>query len=139
MKPGDLAERLALAEAPAALSPSFFTDGAARARTPMWTRAKGASVWDTKGRRYLDFVAGFGVASVGHANPRVVRAVQRQSGRLLHGFGDVHPHDVRARLAERLVRPAPRGDARGPWAENGGGGGGGGGGTGVLAPRQARG
>lgn len=119
MKRTDLAELLAKAEAPAALSPSFFENRTARARTPVWARARGAWVWDTKGRRYLDFVAGFGVASVGHANPRVVRAVRRQAGRLLHGFGDVHPHDVRARLAERLVELAPWRDARVLWAQSG--------------------
>jgi 4-aminobutyrate aminotransferase-like enzyme len=119
MKRGDLRDRLARLEAPAALSPSFFHDPAARASTPMWSKARGSWVWDVKGRRYLDFVAGFGVVSVGHANPRVVRAVQRQSGRLLHGFGDVHPHDVRARLAEVLVGLAPWRDARVLWAQSG--------------------
>ncbi|HKA24243.1 MAG TPA: aminotransferase class III-fold pyridoxal phosphate-dependent enzyme [Candidatus Eisenbacteria bacterium] len=119
MRHRDLWERLIHAEAPAALSPALFTDRARRQQTPMWARARGAWVWDTKGRRYLDFVAGFGVASVGHANPRVVRAVRRQAGRLLHGFGDVHPHEGRARLAERLARLAPWRDARVLWAQSG--------------------
>ena len=119
MKRSDLWDKLVGAEAPAALAPLLFADRAARERTPMWARARGAWVWDTRGRRYLDFVAGFGVASVGHANARVVRAVRRQAGRLLHGFGDVHPHDVRARLADRLARLAPWPDARVLWAQNG--------------------
>jgi len=119
MKPSDLWDKLVGAEAPAALAPSLFADRAAREHTPMWARARGAWVWDTRGRRYLDFVAGFGVASVGHANARVVRAVRRQAGRLLHGFGDVHPHEARARLADRLARLAPWPDARVLWAQSG--------------------
>jgi 4-aminobutyrate aminotransferase/(S)-3-amino-2-methylpropionate transaminase len=119
MKRPDLWELLAGAEAPAALAPALFGDRALRQRTPMWARARGAWVWDTKGRRYLDFVAGFGVASVGHANPRVVRAVQRQAARLMHGFGDVHPHEARARLAAKLCALAPWRDARVLWAQSG--------------------
>jgi 4-aminobutyrate aminotransferase-like enzyme len=119
MKRSDLWELLAGAEAPAALAPVLFADRATRRRTPMWARARGSWVWDTNGCRYIDFVAGFGAASVGHANPRVVRAVQRQAGRLLHGFGDVHPHEVRARLAARLVALAPWRDARVLWAQSG--------------------
>src|SRR5262249_12855418 len=119
MKRSDLWERLIRAEAPAALTPALFAHRRLRERPPMWARARGSWVWDTNGRRYLDFSAGFGVAGVGHANPRVVRAVQRQSARLLHGFGDVHPHEVRARLAERVAQLAPWRDARLLWAQSG--------------------
>ncbi|NQU09310.1 aminotransferase class III-fold pyridoxal phosphate-dependent enzyme, partial [bacterium] len=60
-------------------------------------------VWDTDGNRYVDLTAAFGVASVGHTNPRVVAAVNRQSRRLLHAMGDVHPNELKVRLAEELV------------------------------------
>jgi 4-aminobutyrate aminotransferase-like enzyme len=76
-------------------------------------------VWDSEGRRYLDFVAGFGVAALGHAHPRVVAAVARQARRLIHGYGDVHPHELRARLASRLAAIAPWPRARVLWAQNG--------------------
>jgi len=79
---------------------------------PVWARAQGSEVWDADGRRYLDLSSGFGVATVGHANPHVVEAVQRQSELLLHGLGDLHPTDVRARLAERLAGVAPFGLTR---------------------------
>jgi len=48
--------------------------------------------------------AAFGVAASGHANPAVVRAGQRQMGRLLHAMGDVHPHALKAELARELSR-----------------------------------
>ncbi len=68
----------------------------------VWKRARGVHVWDEKRRRYLDLTAAFGVAAAGHANPRVVRAGQKQMGELLHAMGDVHPHARKAELARKL-------------------------------------
>lgn len=68
----------------------------------VWERARDCQVWDVEGRRYLDLTAAFGVAAAGHANPAVVRAGQRQMSRLLHAMGDVHPHALKAELAETL-------------------------------------
>ena len=70
----------------------------------VWERARGVRVWDVEGREYLDLTAAFGVAAAGHANPRVVRAGQRQMATLLHAMGDVHPHRLKARLARELSR-----------------------------------
>jgi 4-aminobutyrate aminotransferase-like enzyme len=70
----------------------------------VWERARGVHVWDAEGKKYLDLTAAFGVAAAGHANPRVVRAVQRQMSKLLHAMGDVHPHALKARLARELSR-----------------------------------
>ncbi len=70
----------------------------------VWERAKGVRVWDADGKKYLDLTAAFGVANAGHANPRVVRAGQRQMSCLLHAMGDVHPHALKARLAIELSR-----------------------------------
>jgi 4-aminobutyrate aminotransferase-like enzyme len=61
-------------------------------------------VWDVEGKRYLDLTAAFGVAAAGHANRRVVAAGQKQMSRLLHAMGDVHPHELKARLARELSR-----------------------------------
>ena len=69
-----------------------------------WERARGVHVWDADGKRYLDLTAAFGVAAAGHANPRVVRAGQRQMAKLLHAMGDVHPHALKAKLARELSR-----------------------------------
>ena len=70
----------------------------------VWERARGVNVWDADGRKFLDLTAAFGVAAAGHANPRVVRAGQRQMEKLLHAMGDVHPHALKARLARELSR-----------------------------------
>jgi len=70
----------------------------------VWARAKGVYVWDAEEKRYLDLTAAFGVAAAGHANPAVVRAGQKQMGTLLHAMGDVHPHALKAQLAQELSR-----------------------------------
>jgi 4-aminobutyrate aminotransferase-like enzyme len=68
----------------------------------VWERAKGVHVWDAEGKKYLDLTAAFGVAAAGHANPNVVKAGQKQMAKLLHAMGDVHPHALKAELAQKL-------------------------------------
>ena len=70
----------------------------------VWERARGVHVWDAAGKKYLDLTAAFGVAAAGHANSNVVKAGQKQMGKLLHAMGDVHPHALKAQLARELSR-----------------------------------
>jgi 4-aminobutyrate aminotransferase/(S)-3-amino-2-methylpropionate transaminase len=74
-----------------------------------WERASGVNVWDADGNRYVDLTAGFGVASVGHGHPRVVAAVQQQTGRLLHAMGDVYPSAAKVALLEAVAARFPGG------------------------------
>jgi len=48
------------------------------------TKGKGAYVWDEKGNKYLDALAGIAVNSLGHCHPNVVEAVRNQVGELMH-------------------------------------------------------
>ncbi|MGB0114813.1 MAG: acetylornithine/succinylornithine family transaminase [Ilumatobacteraceae bacterium] len=50
----------------------------------MFERGRGTELWDVDGKRYLDFLAGIAVVSLGHANPIVAEAVGDQLDRLLH-------------------------------------------------------
>jgi 4-aminobutyrate aminotransferase-like enzyme len=68
----------------------------------VWERAEAAYVWDAEGKQYLDLTAAFGVAAAGHANAVVVKAGQDQMAKLLHAMGDVHPHALKAQLAQNL-------------------------------------
>jgi 4-aminobutyrate aminotransferase len=72
-----------------------------------WEAAEGANVRDVDGNVFLDVTSAFGVASVGHTNPAVVAALREQSGRLLHGMGDVHPAELKVLLAEKLAAVTP--------------------------------
>ena len=48
------------------------------------TRGKGPYVWDTNGKKYLDFISGIGVNALGHAHPRITKAISDQAGKLIH-------------------------------------------------------
>ena len=72
-----------------------------------WERASGANVQDVDGNVYLDLTAAFGVSLAGHGNPAVVEEIREQSGRLVHGMGDVHPPARKVELLEALSRLAP--------------------------------
>ena len=74
-------------------------------------RGDGARVYDESGRAYIDCVAGVGVASVGHANPDVARAIGEQA-RVLITCPGIFYNDVRARLLEKLVSITPPGVSR---------------------------
>ena len=50
----------------------------------MFARGAGTELWDTDGKRYLDFLCGLAVTSLGHANPVVAEAVCHQAHTLLH-------------------------------------------------------
>jgi len=73
----------------------------------VWAEARGANVRDVDGNVFVDMVAGFGVAALGHGHPAVRAAVAAQSERLLHAMGDVHPADVKLALLARLARLVP--------------------------------
>jgi len=47
-------------------------------------RAEGSQMWDADGKRYLDLFPGWGCGLLGHCHPRVVEAIRRQAGRLIH-------------------------------------------------------
>ncbi|MBV8201581.1 MAG: aspartate aminotransferase family protein [Acidobacteria bacterium] len=99
-----LALELARLEAPGV---NTIDEAPAAAPPILWETARGANVHDVDGNRYVDLTSGFGVAAVGHRHPRVVAAIRRQAGRLLHGLGDVHAHPLRVELAARLAGVAP--------------------------------
>ena len=47
-------------------------------------KGRGCKVWDTDGKSYIDFVAGVAVCNLGHAHPRVVKALSKQADILFH-------------------------------------------------------
>ncbi|MXV95373.1 MAG: acetylornithine/succinylornithine family transaminase [Gemmatimonadetes bacterium] len=79
---------------------------------------RGAEVWDDSGRRYIDCVAGIGVASIGHANPAVAEALAAQA-RTLVACPGIFYNDARARLLKKLASIAPPGLSRGFFCNSG--------------------
>ena len=50
----------------------------------VFEKGAGATLWDTEGREYTDFLAGIAVCGLGHAHPAVQAALSEQAGKLLH-------------------------------------------------------
>ncbi len=69
---------------------------------PVWVQARGSNVLDADGNLFVDLTAGFGVASIGHAHPRLVAAARHQVGLLPHAMGDTFFDPQRVRLLESI-------------------------------------
>ncbi len=101
-----MAEKLGADELKA-LREKYVPRGVTTAHPVVAERAQGAEVWDTEGRRYIDFVGGIGVMNVGHNHPRVMAAVREQLERVTHTAFQVVVYESYLRLAERLCEVAP--------------------------------
>jgi 4-aminobutyrate aminotransferase/(S)-3-amino-2-methylpropionate transaminase len=90
-----------------ALRDRYVPRGVTTAHPIAVDRAQGAEIWDTSGKRYIDFVGGIGVMNVGHNHPRVMAAVREQLDRVTHTAFQVVMYESYLRLAERLSELAP--------------------------------
>ena len=76
------------------------------ARYPLvLARGKSCYVYDTNGRRYLDFITGIGVNALGHAHPRIMKAIRQQAALMIHS-SNLYYHPYQGPLAKRLVQMA---------------------------------
>jgi len=66
-------------------------------------RGKGVFLWDIEGKKYLDFVSGIGVNALGHAHPRIVKAIRDQAAKLIH-VSNLYYHEYQGPLAEKLCK-----------------------------------
>jgi len=65
-------------------------------------RGQGSRVWDQEGKAYLDFLSGISVNNLGHCHAKIVEAVRRQAGELLH-CTNLYYIEPTARLAQTLA------------------------------------
>jgi acetylornithine aminotransferase len=77
-------------------------------RLALLTRGEGSNLWDSDGKRYLDFLAGIAVTSLGHAHPVFVDAVSQQAATLAH-VSNYFATPPQLALAARLKRLAGAG------------------------------
>ena len=68
-------------------------------------RGEGCWLYDESGNAYLDLVAGIAVCALGHAHPRIARAIAEQAATLVHVSNLVH-HEPAGTLADRLAQLA---------------------------------
>jgi len=72
-------------------------------RSPIvFTHGRGAYVFDFVGKKYLDFLGGIAVNALGHAHPRIVKTIRRESARAIHLSNLVH-NEFQGPLAKKLV------------------------------------
>lgn len=67
----------------------------------LFVRGEGSYLFDTNGRRYLDFTSGIAVNAFGHAHPTLIKALTEQAGKLWH-TSNLFRIDGMDRLAQRL-------------------------------------
>ncbi len=70
-------------------------------------RAKNAEIWDTEGKRYIDFAGGIGVLNTGHLHEKVQAAVAEQLNKFSHTCYQVVPYELYIDVAEQLNKLAP--------------------------------
>jgi 4-aminobutyrate aminotransferase len=70
-------------------------------------RAKGAELWDVEGKRYIDFIGGIGVLNVGHAHPKVVEAIKKQTEEFIHTAFGIAQYESYIAVCEKLNRITP--------------------------------
>lgn len=66
-----------------------------------FARGEGVWLWDTNGEKYLDALAGVAVNGLGHAHPKLVRAISEQAGKLIH-VSNIYQIAEQAALADKL-------------------------------------
>jgi len=70
-------------------------------------RAQGCYVWDSTGKKILDFTSGQMCATVGHSHPNIVAAIKKSCDTALHLFSGMIPRSV-VQLADALSRIVPK-------------------------------
>ncbi len=66
-----------------------------------FAKGKGVWLWDDKGEKYLDALAGVAVNGLGHAHPKLVQAISEQAAKLIH-VSNIYNIAEQAALADKL-------------------------------------
>jgi acetylornithine/N-succinyldiaminopimelate aminotransferase len=64
-------------------------------------RGQGCYVYDSDGKKYLDFLGGIAVNALGHAHPRIVKVIRREAARAIH-FSNLYHNAYQGPLARKL-------------------------------------
>lgn len=68
----------------------------------VFTHGRGAYVYDSSGKKYLDFLGGIAVNALGHAHPRIVKTVRREAARAIH-LSNLFHNAYQGPLARKLA------------------------------------
>ena len=68
-----------------------------------FVKSKGSTMWDSNGKKYIDFIAGIGVNCLGHNYKPLVKAISRQAARQIH-ISNYYFSDVGLQFADELLQ-----------------------------------
>jgi acetylornithine/N-succinyldiaminopimelate aminotransferase len=69
----------------------------------VFTHGRGCHVYDSNGKKYLDFLGGIAVNALGHAHPRIVKVIRRESARAIH-LSNLFHNSFQGPLARKLAQ-----------------------------------
>jgi len=69
----------------------------------VFTHGRGCYVYDSRGKKYLDFLGGIAVNALGHAHPRIVKVIRRESARAIH-LSNLFHNSFQGPLARKLAQ-----------------------------------
>ena len=82
---------------------AFLTPHNRSPRLPRISHGKGIYMWDTSGKRYIDVSSGPVANNIGHANPRVLAAMQEQAEKVAFAFPGIFESEANEKLADLLT------------------------------------
>ena len=71
----------------------------------VFTHGRGCYVYDSRDKKYLDFLGGIAVNALGHAHPRIVKVIREQAALLIHS-SNLYYHEFQGPLAKKLAEEA---------------------------------
>ncbi|MCL2642224.1 MAG: acetylornithine/succinylornithine family transaminase [Candidatus Bathyarchaeota archaeon] len=87
---------------------SFYLANVFSKKPLVFTRGKGALLWDINGKEYIDCASSYGVAALGHCHPNIVAAIKAQAEQLIT-LHSCYYNDKRAEFVQKLVNITPKG------------------------------
>ena len=79
-----------------------FLLGTYKRQPIVFTHGRGCYVYDSRGKQYLDFLGGIAVNALGHAHPRIVKVIHRESSRAIH-LSNLFHNAFQGPLARKLA------------------------------------
>lgn len=80
-----------------------FLLGTYKRQAIVFTHGRGCYVYDSRGKKYLDFLGGIAVNALGHAHPRIVKVIRRESARAIH-LSNLFHNAYQGPLARKLAQ-----------------------------------
>jgi 4-aminobutyrate aminotransferase len=84
-----------------------FTPALAKATQLVFERGEGPYLYTVDGKKYLDYVSGIAVNSLGHCHPKIVAAIKNQAEKLIHGSFNLGYYPTAVDFAAKLAKHTP--------------------------------